>query len=130
TVAIDKTGTITEGKPRLIKVMAVPGLEDNEILRLVASLERHSEHPLAAAVLRGALERELALVDPESFDSITGGGVAGRVQGREVIVGNQPLLASKGINVPGTVKAETERLQVEGNTVVLTALDGKCAGLL
>ncbi|MGH7866504.1 MAG: heavy metal translocating P-type ATPase, partial [Candidatus Dormibacteraceae bacterium] len=106
TVVIDKTGTLTEGKPRLLKVVAAPGIGENELLGIVASLERHSEHPLAAAVVRGAQDRKLALAEPDRFDSITGGGLVGRVQGREVMVGNLRLMRTRGV-------AELEFLKVE-----------------
>jgi P-type Cu+ transporter len=129
TVVIDKTGTLTEGKPRLLKVVAAPGLGENELLGIVASLERHSEHPLAAAVVRGAQDRKLALSEPDRFDSITGGGVVGRVQGREVMVGNLRLLRTRGVAELEFLKVETDRLQTEGNTVVCAAIDGKLAGI-
>jgi len=130
TIVIDKTGTLTEGKPKLTKVLVSDGLSEEEFLGLVASVEKHSEHPLAAAIARGATESNLVLAEPEKFDSITGGGVIGRVQGRELIVGNYRLLESKGISGLDSLKREVDQLQAEGNTVVHAAVDGKAAGIL
>jgi Cu+-exporting ATPase len=130
TIVIDKTGTLTEGKPKLTKVLVSDGFSETEFLGLVASVEKHSEHPLAAAIVRGATERNLVLAEPEKFDAITGGGVIGRAQGRELIVGNYRLLESKGISGLDSLKREVEQLQVEGNTVVHAAVDGKAAGIL
>jgi Cu+-exporting ATPase len=130
TIVIDKTGTLTEGKPKLTKALVSDGFSEAEFLSLVASVEKHSEHPLAAAVVRGATERNLVLPEPEKFESITGGGVIGRVQGKELIVGNYRLLESKGISGLDSLKAEVEQLQAEGNTVVHAAVDGKAAGIL
>jgi Cu+-exporting ATPase len=130
TVVIDKTGTLTEGKPKVTKVLVSDGLAENELLRLVASVERHSEHPLAAAVVHGAEERKLDLMEPENFESITGGGVVGRVQGKDLIVGNHRLLESRGISGLNSLKAEAERLQAAGNTVVHAVINGKSAGII
>lgn len=130
TIVIDKTGTLTEGKPKLTKVLVNGRLPEDELLRLVAAVERNSEHPLAAAVVAGAKERHLDLPEPEKFEAITGGGVIGRVQAKDLIVGNYRLLASKSIPGLDTLKAEVEQLQAEGNTVVLAAVDGKAAGIL
>ena len=129
-VVVDKTGTLTEGKPRLVKIVTAQGFEENELLRIVASLEQRSEHPLAAAIVRGALERKLTLAEPEQFDSITGGGVFGRVQNRQVLIGNPRLLESKGASGLELPKAEAEKLQAAGATVIFAAIDGKAAGLL
>ena len=130
TIVIDKTGTLTEGKPKVTKVVAGPGFEDNGLLRIVASLERHSEHPLAAAVVRGAEERGVTLAAPEQFDSVTGGGIVGRVESRDVLVGNNRLLDSRGVIGLDSLRTEAERLQLEGNTVVYAAIDGKPAGII
>src|SRR6266404_2942339 len=130
TIILDKTGTLTEGKPRLTKVLPAPGFQENELLQIVASLERHSEHPLAAASIQGAQERNLSLSEPEQFDSVTGGGVIGRVQGREVMVGNPLLLESKGIAGLDSLKSEAEQLQSDGNTVIFVAIDARAAGIL
>jgi Cu+-exporting ATPase len=129
-IVLDKTGTLTEGKPRLMKVLAAPGLQENELLQLVATLERQSEHPLAAAIVKGAQDRNLSLPEPERFDSVTGGGVIGRVQGRQVMVGNPRLLESKAVAGLDSLKREAEQPQSDGNTVIFAAIDGKPAGLL
>ncbi len=129
TLVVDKTGTLTEGKPRLISVVTVSGLSEPELLRLVASLERASEHPLAAAITAGASERGVELVEAGEFRSLTGRGVAGRVEGREVAVGNQALLDELGI-AGGELARHAEELRHEGQTVMLVAIDGKPAGLV
>src|SRR6184192_1978258 len=129
-VVVDKTGTLTEGKPRLVKIVTVQGLEENELLRIVASLEQRSEHPLAAAIVQGARERNLTIADPELFESITGGGVVGRVQNRHVLIGTPRLLESKGIAGLESLRGEAEKLQDDGATVVFSAIDGKTVGVL
>jgi len=126
TLVVDKTGTLTEGKPRLISVEALAGLSEQELLRPVASLERASEHPLAAAITAGASERGVQLVESGEFRSLTGRGVVGKVEGREVAVGNQQLFDGLGISVP----SGAEELRREGQTVMLVAIDGKPAGLV
>src|SRR5437667_10906322 len=128
-VVVDKTGTLTEGKPRLVKIVTAQGLEENELLRIVASLEQRSEHPLAAAIVQGARERNLTIAEPELFESITGGGVVGRVQKRDVLIGTPRLLESKGIAGLESLKGEAEKLQDDGATVVFAAIDGKTAGI-
>src|SRR5713226_4005755 len=128
-VVVDKTGTLTEGKPRLVKIVTAQGLEENELLRIVASLEQRSEHPLAAAIVQGARERNLTIAEPELFDSITGGGVVGRVQNRRVLIGTPRLLESKDIAGLESLKREAEKLQDDGATVIFAAIDGKTAGI-
>jgi len=129
-VVLDKTGTLTEGKPRLAKVLPAPGFQENELLQIIAALERRSEHPLAAAIVKGAQERNLSLPEPEQFDSVTGGGVIGRVQGREVVAGNPRLLESRGIAGLESLKREAEQLQSDGNTIIFAAIDARAAGIL
>ena len=97
TLVVDKTGTLTEGKPRLMAVLALPRRRGDDLVRLAASLERGSEHPLAAAIVAGAQSRGLALADAQEFTSITGKGVTGRVAGRPIALGNQALFAEVGI---------------------------------
>jgi Cu+-exporting ATPase len=126
TLVVDKTGTLTEGKPRLLSVVALAGLNEQELLRLVASLERASEHPLAAAIAAGAREGGVQLVEATEFRSLTGRGVVGQVEGREVAVGNEQLFEELGIPAPG---GATE-LRREGQTVMLVAIDSKPAGLV
>ena len=129
-VVVDKTGTLTEGKPRLVKIVTAQGLEENELLRIVASLEQRSEHPLASAIVQGARERNLTIAEPELFESITGGGVVGHVQNRHVLIGTPRLLESRGIAGVESLKGEAEKLQDDGATVVFAAIDGKTAGIL
>jgi Cu+-exporting ATPase len=129
TLVVDKTGTLTEGKPRLLSVLALPPITEDDLVRLAASLERGSEHPLAAAIVAGAQSRELALTEAQAFTSLTGKGVTGRVAGRLIALGNQALFAEGGIAVePLGAPAETRRR--EGQTVMFVAVDGKPAGLL
>jgi Cu+-exporting ATPase len=129
-IVIDKTGTLTEGKPRLVQVVTVAGFQENELLQIVATLERRSEHPLAAAIVRGAQDRKLALAEPEQFNSVTGGGVLGRVQNRPVAIGNPRFLESQGISGLDSLQREAEKLQADGNTVIFAAVGGKPAGIL
>jgi Cu+-exporting ATPase len=129
TLVIDKTGTLTEGRPRLTGIVAVGPVGENELLRLAASLERGSEHPLAAAIVRGAEERRLSLVAVQDFASETGRGVLGLVEGRRVAVGNLALLARLGIE-PGALAARAEELRRDGQSVMLVAVDGMAFGLL
>ncbi len=129
TLVIDKTGTLTEGRPRLTGIAAFGPVGEDELLRLAASLERSSEHPLAAAIVRGAEERRLSLVAVQDFASETGRGVLGLVGGRRVAVGNLALLASLGIE-PGRLATRAEELRKDGQSVMLIAVDGVAAGLL
>ena len=129
TLVVDKTGTLTEGKPRLVSVVAVDGFEEHEILRLGASLERASEHPLAEAIVRGAEERDIELSATDDFQSVTGKGVTGKVDGHEIALGNLRLLESLDID-PGELPQLAETGRAEGQTVMLVAIDGKAAGLI
>jgi P-type Cu+ transporter len=128
-LVVDKTGTLTEGKPRLMSVMAVPPVSDNDLLRLAASLERGSEHPLAAAIVAGAQTQGLSLTDARDFTSRTGKGVTGQVDGRQVALGNRALFAELGIAL-GELLQPAETLRHDGQTVMFVALDGQPAGLL
>jgi Cu+-exporting ATPase len=129
TLVVDKTGTLTEGRPKLVAVEAAPGRSEDDLLRLAASLERGSEHPLAAAIVAGASEREVDLVAVEEFQSATGKGVAGRVDGRRVALGNRAMLDEIGVD-PGALAGRAEALRGEGQTVMFVAVDGEPAGLL
>ena len=129
TLVVDKTGTLTEGKPRLLSVVALPAIGETTLLRLAASLERGSEHPLAAAIVAGAQARGCALVDTQAFRSITGKGVAGQVEGRQVVLGNRALLTELGI-APEALAQQAEALRHEGQTVMFVVIDGQPAGLL
>jgi Cu+-exporting ATPase len=129
TLVVDKTGTLTEGKPKLVSVVAVEGMEEARLLHLAASLERGSEHPLAAAVVRGAEARGAVLTAVQGFRSVTGKGVTGRVGSAEVALGNRALLESLGVDA-GPLPARAEALRREGQTVMFVAVDGRPAGLL
>jgi Cu+-exporting ATPase len=129
TLVVDKTGTLTEGKPKLVTVHSVGGVDETELLLFAASLERGSEHPLAAAIVTGAEERGLALLKAEAFESLTGKGVKGSVNGRSVALGNSALLEELGVGADGLgTRAEEQRR--EGQTVMFVVLDGKAAGVL
>ena len=129
TLVVDKTGTLTEGKPRLVGVTSLGGIAEDELLRLVASLERGSEHPLAAAIVSGAEERGLALAAAPDFASQTGKGVVGTIDGRRVAVGNAVLFAELGVD-PGDLPARADALRQDGQGVMLVAVDGSAAGLV
>ncbi len=130
TLVVDKTGTLTLGKPRLVGVETVAGGPDEAtLLRLAAGLERGSEHPLAEAIVEGAREQGLALVDARGFDSLTGKGVTGEVEGRRVALGNAALLAGLGID-PAPLAEAVARRQEAGETVMHVVVDGRLAGLV
>ncbi len=129
TLVVDKTGTLTEGRPTLVSIVAADGFQDNEVLLLAASLERGSEHPLAEAIVRGAEERDVTLLKTDDFESITGKGVTGRVNGRTVALGNIKLLESLGIDPAGLPEA-AEAGRAKGQTVMFVAIDGRAAGLI
>jgi Cu+-exporting ATPase len=129
TLVVDKTGTLTEGRPRLTGVTAVANLDEENLLRLVASLERGSEHPLAAAIVKGAEARGLALASAADFRSETGKGVIGTIGARKVAAGNLALLQTLGID-PGELPARADALRKEGQTVMFVAVDGRAAGLI
>jgi P-type Cu+ transporter len=129
TLVVDKTGTLTMGKPSLVNVTPTPEWDETRLLRLAASLERGSEHPLAAAIVSGAEERGVALTTTEAFDSVTGKGVQGRVDERSVALGNRALMEQLRVDV--TALAESaERSRREGQTVMFVAVDGRPAGLI
>jgi Cu+-exporting ATPase len=129
TLVVDKTGTLTEGKPKLVAVYPVSGVDEKSLLRLAGSLERGSEHPLAAAIVAGAEERGVTLVTAESFEYSTGRGVTGYVNGHKVSLGNRRLLDELGI-ATGDIEAGAETMRKEGQTVMFLAVDGKAAGFL
>jgi Cu+-exporting ATPase len=128
TLVIDKTGTLTEGKPKVIAIVAAPGFQESEILQLAAGVERSSEHPLADAIVRAAKERNIDLSKVEEFDSPTGKGATGKVEGKAVLLGNAPFLTSLGIET-GPLNEQSEALRGDGATVINIAVDGKLAGL-
>jgi Cu+-exporting ATPase len=129
TLVMDKTGTLTEGKPKLVAVRTAEGWNESELVRLAASLERRSEHPLAAAIVAGARQRSLPLVEPQEFKSISGKGVTGKIEGREVVAGNQQLFADLGLAI-GELAAPAESLRGDGQTVMFVAVDLRIAGIL
>jgi Cu+-exporting ATPase len=128
-LVIDKTGTLTEGKPKLVTIRPMKGFDEKTLLRLAASLEQNSEHPLAAAILQHAKEQNIKLSGVKDFKSVTGQGITGKIDGRKVEVGNRKLLDESGIS-PGEVDKTAESLRAEGQTVMFVAVDGKVAGLL
>ena len=128
-LVVDKTGTLTEGKPRLVSVVSSDDFDDSTVLRLAASLERASEHPLAEAILQGAEEREISLADTDHFESITGQGVSGSIEGHSVALGNLRLMQALGIDA-GHLSTDADAARSEGHTVMLVAIDGKAAGLI
>ena len=130
TLVVDKTGTLTEGKPKLIDVLSVDGFDAKEFLRLAASLEQNSEHPLAAAIVQGAKEQSLPLDDVQDFRSVTAGGVAGTIADRAVMVGKPDFLRNEKITDLKPLEASAVKLQEDGKTAMFVAIDGKPAGIL
>ncbi|MHB0671712.1 heavy metal translocating P-type ATPase [Roseomonas mucosa] len=129
TLVVDKTGTLTEGRPKVVAVVPAPGLTETEVLPLAASLERSSEHPLAAAVVAAAKERGVAFGEPADFASVTGKGVTGTVGGRQVALGNARLMQELGVDLGG-LAARADELRREGGTALFLALDGKPGGVI
>ena len=129
TLVIDKTGTLTEGRPALVSVEADAGFDDNTLLRLAGSLERGSEHPLAEAIVRGTEERGVAIAEATEFQSVTGKGVVGVVDGRKVALGNAALMQSLDVGTD-PLQASAEALRSEGQTVMFVAADGQLAGII
>jgi len=129
TLVVDKTGTLTEGKPKLMLVETQGGMDDAELLRLAATLEKGSEHPLAAAIVSGAAERDIDLGTVERFESITGKGVTGEVEGKRIALGNPALFEALDIDV-GSLAERAEALRTEGQTVMFVAADGEVAGFV
>ncbi len=128
TLVVDKTGTLTEGKPRLVRVTAVAPFTESEVLRLAAGLEQASEHPLAAAIVAGARERGIVPADAQGFESITGRGVAGRIDGADVLLGNAALLTDRSVDTRPVPEVEAQR--ADGQTVMFLAVDGRVAGTI
>ncbi|HET6385485.1 MAG TPA: heavy metal translocating P-type ATPase [Armatimonadota bacterium] len=129
TLVVDKTGTLTEGKPKLTSIEVMPGFEEDDLLQLAASLERASEHPLAAAIIAGAAGKGITLSPATAFRSLTGRGVTGDVEERKVALGNLTLLNELGVD-PGDLPARAETLRKDGQTVLFAAVDGHAAGLI
>jgi Cu+-exporting ATPase len=129
TLVVDKTGTLTEGKPKLTSVVAAPGHDQSEIIRLAASLERGSAHPLASAIVSGAKDRHIDLVNPEHFEAVTGKGVRGSIEGRQISLGNERLMSDLGLSVGSLAGSAAER-RSRGETVMFLSIDKKVAGLI
>ena len=129
TLVVDKTGTLTEGKPRLVTVEPMEGWSEPDLLRLAASLERASEHPLAEAIVKGARDKGIELVDAQDFQSVTGQGVTGKADGRTVGLGNSKLVSEQGADA-GKFEQRAEALRQDGQTVMFVVVDGRPAGLL
>lgn len=130
TVVVDKTGTLTEGRPKLTECLPAPSFSEGDLLRFAASVEQTSEHPLAAAVVQAARARGIDLSSATDFDSITGGGVHGTVDGKEVLIGKQSLLVERGVAGTNELDDQADKLQREGRTVIFVAVDRKFAGLV
>ena len=129
TIVVDKTGTLTEGRPKVVAVRAAAGQSETELVRLAGSLERGSQHPLGAAIVQAANERGLALAEVTDFDAPVGRGVTGLVEGRRVVIGNLRILGEAGIDA-GTLAAEADHHRQEGATVIFVAIDGRAAGVI
>jgi P-type Cu+ transporter len=130
TVVVDKTGTLTEGKPRLAQIVPVNGVTEDELLLVAASVEQNSEHPLAAAIVHGAKERNVKLQPVADFNSITGGGVVGKIGGREIAVGKLKFLQERGVADLEGIELKATALQAEGQTTMFVAVNGNAAGIL
>jgi Cu+-exporting ATPase len=129
TLVVDKTGTLTEGKPKVTAIVPLPGFDETQMLQFAASLERGSEHPLASAIVAAATERKLALAAAHDFDAPAGKGVTGTVEGRRLALGNAPFLNELKIDT-AALADEAERLRRDGATAVLLAVDGEPAGVI
>jgi len=129
TLVVDKTGTLTEGKPKLTGIQAAPGFDSGEVLRLAASLEAGSEHPLAEAIVRGARDQNITPTKAQDFEAITGGGVKGQVEGHAAILGNARLIEAAGIKTAQLATAAEDRRR-NGETVMFLGVDRKLAGLV
>ena len=129
TLVVDKTGTLTEGKPKVVAVVAADGFDETDVIRLAASVENASEHPLARAIVAAAAERKIALVPVTGFDSPTGKGVLGKAEGRAVVLGNTAYLAELGVATKA-LDGEADRLRQDGATAIYVGVDGKAAGVV
>jgi Cu+-exporting ATPase len=129
TLVVDKTGTLTEGRPKLTSVLLAEGFDEPTLLRLAASLEQASEHPLASAIVHGAKERNVQLAQADDFRSVTGKGASARVEGRSVAIGNARLLEDLSIDTR-SLSNQADQMRSEGQTVIFVAVDGKPAGLI
>jgi len=129
TLVVDKTGTLTEGKPKVVAIVPAAGFEESDVLRLAASVEKASEHPLALAIVAAAAERKLALAEVSAFDSPTGKGALGSVDGRKLVLGNARFLRESGVDTAALEEA-AERLRQDGATAIFLGIDGKAAAVI
>jgi Cu+-exporting ATPase len=129
TIVVDKTGTLTEGKPQLASIVTSTGISESEVLRIAASLERGSEHPLAAAIVRGAEQRHLSFATAERFESVTGKGVKGIIDGKAAALGNRALMSDVGVDV-SSLSESAERLRADGQTAMFVSENGRALGLI
>ena len=130
TLVVDKTGTLTEGKPRLTSAMASDSVNEQELIAMAAAVEQHSEHPLASAIVAGAKDRQVTIPRVTNFQSVTGGGVTGEVNGHQVLVGKPQLLKTQNIRDLEKLETKAAELQAQGQTVIFVAIDGRAAGIL
>jgi Cu+-exporting ATPase len=130
TLVVDKTGTLTEGKPRLTSIIACESINENELLAAAAAVEQQSEHPLASAIVRGAEDRHVQLAKVTNFQSSTGGGVSGEANERRVLMGKPEFLKAQNIRDLDQLETKAVELQAEGQTVIFVAIDGRAAGIL
>src|SRR4029077_13424927 len=126
----DKTGTLTAGKPEIVSRLSDKGTSERELLQIAASVEAHSEHPLARAIVEAAKKEQIALREITDFQSTTGGGVAAKLNGRRVLVGKEKFLADSGITLSNELRRQADRLQKQAQTTVWVALDGRAIGVL
>jgi Cu+-exporting ATPase len=130
TLIVDKTGTLTEGKPKLTKTIAESGFDEDQLLRMAASVEQNSEHPLASSIVRAAKASELEITAVQDFESVTAAGVMGKVEGERVLIGKPGFLTDNGISGVDQLIAQAEELQTTGNTVMFVGIGDKAAGIL
>ena len=130
TVVVDKTGTLTEGRPKLSECVPAQPFSEEDLLRLAAGVEQNSEHPLAHAIVVGAKDKKLSVPTVDQFNSMTGGGVSGTVEGRTLLIGKRPLLADRDVQNLAALDARADELQQQGRTVMFVAIDQRFAGLL
>src|SRR5690606_21899839 len=130
TLIVDKTGTLTEGRPKLSRCIPTTEYDEDELLRLAASVEQNSEHPLARSVVEGARERAVKLSSVADFNSVTGGGVHGSVEGKSVLIGKRLLLKEKAVSGLDQLESEADEMQSQGSTVIYVAINQTFAGLI
>lgn len=130
TIVVDKTGTLTEGKPRLVTIESVSTTDETQLLKYAASLEKQSEHPLAEAIIEGARERNIELSKLDNFDSVTGQGVVGSIEGKEIFLGNQRLMTEQKIIVDSSIEKRADELRQKGQTVMFLSIEKKVVGLI